>query len=159
VRVKRSTHKRAAALLASVAMSGLVIAPAVHSELHLREQARAKERAVALVFRLAFDRGASAAQKRLLQQAEEEAFGSGDPEAGYSSPRHRHGPRGHSHGPRALASASLEHLGAAIHAPPPSPRLPRPPAARASDLPAPVALLLSPRYSTPERSQAPPPVV
>ncbi len=156
--MKRSVHRRAAALLASVAMLGPVVAPVVHSELHLREQARAHEQAVALVFRLAFDRSATAAQKRLLREAEEEAFGTGDPEPGFSSQHRHHGRHGHSHGPGALASGSLEHLGAAIHAPPSAPRPPRPPASLAAALPAPVALFLSPRYSTPERSQAPPAV-
>jgi hypothetical protein len=156
--VKRSANRSAAALLASVATFGLVVAPAVHSELHLRERARAREQAVALVFQLAFNRNATAAQKHLLQQAEEEAFGSGDVEPGFSSPRHHHGPRSHSHGPGAPAASSLEHLRAALHAPPLVARLPRPPLAHAAELPAPVALLLSPRYSTPERSQAPPAV-
>ncbi len=152
--MNRSLHKRASALLAAVATLGLVVAPVIHAEVHLREQAQAHEQAVELLFRIAFERGEVPDQDALLKQAAQEAFGAETDAPGFSAPRHQHG--GHSHGPGALASGSLEHLGAALHAPLSAPQLAAPARVASAVFAAPAPLLLSPRYTTPEHSQAPP---
>ena len=147
-------HRRAAALLATVATLGLVVAPVIHAEVHLREQARAHEQAVELVFRVAFERGEVADQDLLIKLAAEEAFGRAEQKPGFSAPRHQHG--GHSHGPGAMAAGSIEHLGAAVHAPPAAPQVKAAARVALAAPAAPAPLLLSPRYTTPEHSQAPP---
>ena len=107
--MNRALHKRASALLAAVATLGLVVAPVIHAEVHLREQAQAHQQAVELVFRIAFERGELPDQDALLALAAQEAFG----------------------------SAAPARVATAVFA-------------------APAPLRLSPRYSTPEHSQAPP---
>lgn len=152
--MSRSLHKRASALLAAVATLGLVVAPVIHAEVHLREQAQVHEQALALLFRIAFERGVLPDRDALVTLAAREAFGSETEAPGLSAPRHQHG--GHSHGPGAMASGSLEHLGAAVHAPPAPSQAVAPARLASAVFAAPAPLLLSPRYSTPEHSQAPP---
>ena len=152
--LNRALHQRASALLAAVATLGLVVAPVIHAEVHLREQAQGHQQALELVFRIAFERGELPDQDALLALAAQEAFGSSAPAPGFSAPRHQHD--GHSHGPGAMAAGSLEHLGAAVPAPPPPVQHVAPARVAAAIFAAPAPLLLSPRYSTPEHSQAPP---
>lgn len=141
-------------MLAALATLGLVVAPVIHAEVHLREQAQAHEQAVELLFRIAFERGELPDQDALLKLAAQQAFGAEAQSPGFSAPRHQHA--GHSHGPGAMAAGSLEHLGAAAHAPPAAPRAVTPAPIASALFAAPAPLLLSPRYSTPEHSQAPP---
>ena len=152
--MNRRRHQRLSALLAAVATLGLVVAPVIHAEVHLREQAQAHQQAVDLLFRIAFERGELPDQDALLKLAAQEAFGAEAPAPGFSAPRHQHG--AHSHGPGALAAGALEHLGAAIHAPPAAPQVKAPARVASAVFAAPAPLLRSPRFSTPEHSQAPP---
>jgi hypothetical protein len=152
--VTQVIHQRGSALLAALATLGLVVAPVIHAEVHLREQARAHEQAVELLFRIAFERGELPDRDALEKLAAAEAFGGKGERPGLSSPSHQH--EGHSHGPGAMASGALEHFGAVIHPPPPAPQVVEPARVAVGAPVAPAPLLLSPHYSTPKHSQAPP---
>jgi hypothetical protein len=164
-RVIRRARERAAALLAAVAAFGLVVAPLVHSEAHLQELSSARERALARVFRLGFDRNRTIQQERALGEALEQAFGSGQgsgaldglARAGAHGPRgHSHDPGGHSHGPGQHGAGSLQHFALAVHGAPPPPALLPPAQVPVAPLLAQRSPLFTPRYTTPEQAQAPP---
>jgi hypothetical protein len=55
-----------------------------------------------------------------------------------------------------MASGALEHFGAVIHTPSPAPQVAGPARVAIEASVAPAPLLLSPHYSTPKHSQAPP---
>ena len=146
-----TAHRRIAALLAALATFGLVLAPVLHASVHAREAAAAHDEAVATIFRLAFEHHRTPAQEQALRTALDEAFGGSE-----SDPAGR--AHSHSHGAGSHGSGSLEHLGLAIHGPPPPAAEVLPPSIPAGLLFAQSALFLTPRYSTPEHSQGPPAV-
>ena len=80
-----SDRQRRAAFAASVAVFGLVAAPLLHAELHLREPALARRGAVERLFQIAFQRERSAGHGEALARALEEALGGG------AAPVHEHG--------------------------------------------------------------------
>ena len=153
--VNRASQKTAAALLAALATFGLAIAPVLHADLHARGHAVSKREALAVLFQLASKPQLTPDQRQALEEAYAAAF----PGAKNAAP-HQHDSRsygGHSHGGGgAHGSGALEHLGLAIGsaASPPVVTPPKPlPRGR---LLASATLLTTPRYSTPEQSQAPP---
>ena len=134
-----------------MAAFGLVVAPLVHAERHAREHPVSPREALAAVFAIGFDRARSPEQDSVLRDALERAFGP----AGVRDPGGRDS-HGHSHGPGRHGAGSLEHFDVAVHRPPPPPALlPRAPVP-VGQLLAYVSLFLTPRFSTPECSQAPP---
>jgi len=146
--MRKSERQRWAALAASVASFGLVAAPVLHAELHVRERALARREAVERLFRLAFQRERGAAHAQAMARALEEAFGGG------GAPAHEHGAPGGKQGPH--QAGSLAHLALAVHAAPARPSLPHPPRGPERPVRVPVAVHPIPRYLVPERSQAPP---
>ena len=152
----RRLRRRLATALTGVAVLGLVVTPVVHSELHVREAEAERQSALAVVFHLGFLHARSPAQERVLRHALSHAFDDGEPESGLSDPDEPQTHHHHSHGgPGRHGEGSLQHGGVValcadapldqVHAQPVRPLPAQPP-----------ALLLSPRYSTPKNSQAPP---
>lgn len=142
------------ALLAGVAVLGLVALPLIHAESHTRERGISRARAAQRAFALGFLAHRSPDQERELRDAGDEAFGGDDAE---DETRHLHGgaPR-HSHGGGRHGEGALEHLGLALaSAPPPAQPSPPPPLpAHVSPAPAPSPLLT--RYLVPRFAQGPP---
>ena len=148
--MNRAANKTTGALLAALATFGLAIAPVVHAELHAHERITSRKQALAVVFRLGFERQLDPDQQLELEEAYAVAFRRGKGGAPHKHHGHSHGGAG-SHG-----SGSLEHLSLAIGNPALPLAAPPPPPLPQGRLFAPIALLFTPRYSTPEHSQAPP---
>jgi hypothetical protein len=150
-----------------MAALAFVIAPILHAEAHLNEEAQSdRERSAAFerVFDIVFS-GASAARAAELRHALASVLGSGRAGAAHAQaagePPHRHrgdgGAPRHSHGQGPHGAGSLQHLAAALHvapAPATGPAQPAALAAAPAQRPAPVFLSLISHLV--EQSQGPP---
>jgi len=155
----RQVRQQIAAVLAAVAVLGLVVTPVVHSELHFREAQAERQSALAIVFALGFQHTRTPAQEHAFKHAVAHAFGSqeGKPVPGVSSPHDDQPQHQHSHGSKGPHGAgSLEHGGAALRpAEAPAQLAVHRVASRLAAFSAP-SIVRTPRYSTPRNSQAPP---
>ena len=144
----RGVQERTAALLAALAAFGMVVAPLAHSAQHAREASRTREQALAAVFRLAFNPNRTPEQEQALGDSLDKALG--------RRPSSK-APHGHSHGsPGKHGAGTLQHLDLALHGPPPPAAVLQPSPLPEARLFAQLSLFFTPRYSTPEHSQAPP---
>ena len=154
----RQSLQQRAALLAGVALLGLVALPLLHAESHAQERRLLRAQAARRAFALGFLSHRSPAEEADLRSSAEVAFGRGAPEsAAPTAPQHLHdGVPHHSHGASRHGEGALEHLGLSLSAAPATPALAPPPALPEHVTPSPAPAPLLARYLVPQFAQGPP---